>query len=947
MKVINREGNVEPMDISLIQRKIQTLAHCEPKLDINVIELTICVIDNIHDEITTSELDNYTIAVCHEIVKYTPTKNDILTSTDSDKLQKIKLDYKKLANRLLADDMSKYTEDDFIINIQKALTRNLNLDIRHMMKKIIKSSKIDYYVIKRDGNRELVDIQKIQQRIENLIFDKEIGDPLTTVDSCKVTIKVVKELFDGITTSQLDQIASKTAFNFAKHDREYDHLAKRLAISNLHKNTVDSFSQMMKTLYTDDRISKEIYQLVDQNKEQIDSFIDYSRDYLFDYFGIHSLQNTYLIVNNGQVIERPQHMYMRCAIEIHRSNMDKVKETYDMLSLHYAIHATPTLFNSCLKNNQLSSCMLLTNDDDSVEGIFETIKDCAILGSKSGGIGLSVNNIRASGSIIRSSGRPSDGVPSFLTIHDKVSTVIDQGRKRPMSIAMYIEPWHADFIEFLEMRAVDNTTKLQGRHLFYAVWSNNLLMERAENNELWSFFCPIDAPKLQNTYGDEFKKHYLEYENAKLYRKQMPAREVYCLIAKQMKEHGRIYHLNKDACNEKSNLKNVGHLNCSNLCCEILIPSGRINGEKEIGVCTLASINLTKFVTPAVFNNQGVIISNGKYDFDQLGKYVQILVENLNNVIDVQMYPVEAGKRSSMRHRPIGIGVQGLANVFMAMGYPYTSKPAKELNQHISEVIYYHSLKKSMELAERDGSYETFAGSPASQGILQPHLWKDQPSEIAYKYSWDEIGEEVKRRGLRNSILTAYMPTAGTSQLLGNYSSFEPAVSNLYARHTQAGNFIVRNYQLIKLLEQLNLWDDQMYNDIINAEGSIQGITSIPQSIRDIYKTVWELKVKDQIDMCADRGRFICQTQSFNVHIENATVSKITSVIAYGMKKGLKTIAYYTRSRSALTPVKVTTGNTLNTTVNKDNKLNSKTKDDNKSPKKYECTDEVCVSCQS
>lgn len=789
------------------------------------------------------------------------------------------------------------------------------------------------YVVKRGGQCEELSLDKIAKRLRFLANSPTV---LSNVNIMEITIAVVGAIINNISTSELDDIAAWECSSRATEIDEYETLATRIAISNNHKNTKNKFSLMIKDLgeLSKPTIRSEIVDLVLANADTYDNMIVDDRDNLFDYFGIKTLEKIYLLILNGKVVERPQYMWMRTAVELHRDNIPMVKETYDMLSQHYFTHASPTLFNACTVKPQLSSCMLLTNAGDSIEGIYETLKQCSILGATSGGLGVSVSNIRATGSTIGSSKRESKGVPGFLTLHNLNCTIIDQGGKRKMSEAIYIEPWHADFPTILHMRANDNTTPLATKELFYAVWSNNLLYQRARDGKDWSFFCPVDAPKLLSTYGDEFEKIYVEYENAGLARSTMSAQELYVQIAIMMNETGMPYHLNKDACNAKSNMKNVGHLNSSNLCAEILIPSGFIDGHNEIGVCTLASINLTKFVTPIKYSPSGEVISLGEYNFNELHRITQVACTNLNLVIDNQLYPLIEGEISSKRHRPIGIGIQGLANVFQLMGMPYESVAAKELNWRIAETIYHGALTKSMDLAKTHGSYETFIGSPASQGKLQPHLWIDYGSKkLNYNYDWDELAKSVQTTGLRNALVVAYMPTASTSQLFGNFSSFEPATANIFARHTLAGTFIVLNKHLVSDLKNLNLWNKNMKDKIIALEGSVQNLSNIPEHIRKVYKTVWEMRTSHLMDMSADRGQFIDHTQSFNLYIANPSIKKTTAIIMYGMKLGLKTISYYTRSRAARDAVKQTVDRSI------ENELSNNPA--------MECTDDVCYTCQS
>lgn len=794
------------------------------------------------------------------------------------------------------------------------------------------------YVVKRNGNSEELSLDKIAKRIRKLALEEPILDKINIME---IVPEVVKNIYNNISTTELDDNAAWLCSCRSIEEPQYESLAVRISVDNNHKNTKSTFSGMMKFIKQSKKItlSDDIYNLVLKNKDTIDAMIINSRDNLFSYFGFKTLDKIYLLQIDGKIIERPQYMWMRTALDIHRDNMEMVKECYDLLSQHYFTHATPTLFNSSLKLNQQSSCMLLTNFEDSIDGIYQTIKDCSVLGARAAGIGLDMTNIRSKGSVIKSTGRPSRGIPAFITIHDVNATVVDQGNKRKMSSAIYLQPWHSDFIDVMEMKSTDNTSPLRARELFYAVWSNNLLYERAKNGEMWSFFCPTETPKLLNTWGDEFRDAYLEYEKNKLYTKQISAQDLYKKLALLMIETGGPYHLNKDECNAKSNMKNVGHINSSNLCAEILIPNGHIDGNYEIGVCTLASINLTKFVDGCVkYDNDGNMLSRPTYDFEQLSNISGNICNNLNNIIDTQYYQLDACKLSSARHRPIGIGIQGLADVFMMMGYAYTSPEAKMLNWQIAEAIYYGAIMKSMELAKRDGPYSTFQGSPASQGKLQPHLWVERGSDkLPYRYDWDNIGMQVQKVGLRNALLIAFMPTASTSQLLDNFSSFEPCHANIFARHTLAGVFNVLNKHLVRDLKSMNIWNIHIKERIIAANGSVQYIREIPQSLRDVYKTVWEIPQKDLLDMSADRGQFICHTQSLNVYFNDPTISKVTSLLMYGMKKKLKTISYYTNSGAAIDPVKFTVS------VSEENKA----KQDKIDKKTVVCTEDVCTSCSA
>lgn len=807
-------------------------------------------------------------------------------------------------------------------------------------------------VIKRSGEAEEVMFDKISERIRRLVEEP----PKLQIDIGKLTQIVIQSLVDLITTSQIDKITANVCCDLSMYGNyDYEVLARRIELSNLYKNTFHKFSQFMKYMVAEEKslIGDWVGEYIDQHGEQLDEMIDETRDSQFSYLGISTMLNSYLLIDsNKKVVERPQYLWMRTAIELWGDNMDAVKECYDLISQFYMTQATPTLFNSCLKKNQLSSCMLLTNREDSIPGIYDTLRNASVLGAESAGIGVDVTNIRSKGTLISSSNRPSRGVIPFLKLYDSTAAdIIDQGGKRPMSIAVYMQPWHADFVEFIKLRSNDDNGQYRFRELFYAVWNNNLLNERAEKNLTWSFFCPTRAPKLLTTYGKVFEEAYIEYENAGVYNFQMPAKEVYKIIAKLMIETGQPYHLNKDSCNFKSNLKNVAQINCSNLCTEILIPSGMIEGIENIGVCTLASINLKKLTTPCKFNMDGEIEINGSFDFEKLRQVTRNAVKNLNKCISHQRYSLDACMESSFNYRPIGVGIQGLAEVFMLLGYEYESPEARELNQHISEEIYYGALQESMCLAKKYGCYTGFEGSPAQQGKLQPHLWEEYNKiygidwPIKYKYDWDAIAKEVQTTGLYNSLLIAYMPTASTSRLFNTIASFDPNIANIYTKKTIASEFIIINHNLMNTLKEIGIWSYDLQKKIIIADGSVQKILEIPPKIRAIYKTAYEMSMKNIMNMAADRGFFICQSQSLNLYFGDISMPKITSAINYGMKIGLKTIAYYTRSRSATEAVKVTLMSSSNTTELLDN--NSQFNKKNTKPNECNKEDKTCEACMS
>ena len=755
-------------------------------------------------------------------------------------------------------------------------------------------------VIKRTKRVEVFDLKKIITRITKLTIEPTI---LNNVNVMTIIQDISKHIVDRMTTTELDILASDICAQLATDEAQYGELAKRIVVSNNYKNTVSSFDVMMRSI--EHMVNDDIIGIMNLNIFTIDEMIDQSRDLLFDFHGFKTLEATYLTRGiDEEIVERPQHVWMRVALEIHRDDMAAVKETYDMLSTHKFTHASPTLFNSCFKKNQLSSCMLLKNRADSVVGIFETIKECAQLGAASAGIGVAVTNIRAKGSLIRSTNRPSKGLISFMLPHNTTCFTIDQGGKRKMSEAIYCEPWHADFMELLQYKSPTNKSGAILDKLFLGVWGNTLLNDRVKAGKSWSFFCPTKAPKLLTSFGAAFNAAYEEYEAAGLANTVLPAIDVYLAITELMIERGQPYNLNKDACNAKSNLKNVSIIDSSNLCAEVLIPSGNIGGEYEIGVCTLASINIPAFVTPAVWNEDGSVAVEGSIDHEGIKHAVEVLVRNLNKIIDHQLYVLPACKRSSMRHRPIGIGIQGLADVFMALGIAFESPEAQLLNWKIAEEMYAAALGESGRLAMLDGSYETFPGSPASQGILQPHLWQQYGSSpLPYNYNWDQMGQQVAQDGLRNSLLLAFMPTASTSHLFGGYAAFDPCSANIIAKKNLVGTFIVTNKWLLAVLKTMKLWNNDLKENIIANNGSIQHL-DLPPRVLETFKIAWEMNPVTLMQMSADRGQFICQSQSFNLYIKNPSPKKLMALISHGYDLGLKTISYYIRTRGATDPVK-------------------------------------------
>ncbi|GAA0892417.1 ribonucleoside-diphosphate reductase subunit alpha [Fulvivirga kasyanovii] len=750
-------------------------------------------------------------------------------------------------------------------------------------------------VIKRDGRRESVKFDKVTARIEKLCY----GLDLNYIEPVDIAKKVINGIYDGVTTVELDNLAAETAASLTTKHPDFALLAARIAISNLHKVTSKSFSNTMKRLYTyvDPKtgenaplLSKEAYGVIKKHAALLDSSIIYDRDFSYDYFGFKTLERSYLMKIDGKIVERPQHMLMRVAVGIHMDDIEAAIETYNLLSEKWFTHATPTLFNAGTPKPQLSSCFLLTMQDDSIDGIYDTLKQCAKISQSAGGIGLSIHNVRATGSYIKGTGGVSNGIVPMLRNFDMTARYVDQGGgKRKGSFAIYLEPWHADIFDFLDLKKNHGKEELRARDLFYALWISDLFMKRVEDNDVWSLFCPNEAPGLSESYGDDFEKLYTKYEREGKYRKQVKAQDLWFEILEAQIETGTPYMLYKDAANKKSNQKNLGTIKSSNLCTEIM----EYTAPDEVAVCNLASIALPKFVT-----------EDGKFDHKKLYEITKVITRNLNKVIDINYYPVEEAKKSNLRHRPIGIGVQGLADTFLMLKMPFDSDEARGLNKHIHETIYFAAMTASMELAKEYGPYETFKGSPVSKGIFQFDMWGVTPD--SGRWDWDSLKKEVKKNGVRNSLLLAPMPTASTSQILGNNECFEPYTSNIYTRRTLSGEFIIVNKHLMKDLIGLGLWNDGMKNRLIEANGSIQNIPEIPQHVKDLYRTVWEISQKAIIDMAADRGAYICQSQSMNVHIQDPNFGKLTSMHFYAWKKGLKTGMYYLRSKAAASAIQFT-----------------------------------------
>jgi len=750
-------------------------------------------------------------------------------------------------------------------------------------------------VVKRDGRRESVKFDKITARIEKLCY----GLDLQYIQPVEVAKKVISGIYDGVTTIELDNLAAETAASMTTIHPEYAKLAARIAISNLHKDTSKSFSNTMKRLYTyinpvtgenTPLVSKVFYGVVRKHASLLDSSIIYDRDYSYDYFGFKTLERSYLTKIDGKIVERPQHVLMRVAVGIHGEDIESALETYNLMSEKWFTHATPTLFNAGTPKPQLSSCFLLTMKEDSIDGIYDTLKQCAKISQSAGGIGLSIHNIRGKGSFIRGTNGVSNGIIPMLRNFDMTARYVDQGGgKRKGSFAVYLEPWHSDIFDFLELKKNHGKEELRARDLFYALWIPDLFMKRVENNEEWSLFCPNEAKGLSEVYGENFEKLYFKYEKEGLARKKVKAQDLWFEIIEAQIETGVPYMLYKDAANKKSNQKNLGTIKSSNLCTEIM----EYTAPDEVAVCNLASIALPKFVN-----------EKGEFDHQKLYDITYVITKNLNKVIDVNYYPVPEARNSNLRHRPIGIGVQGLADTFILTRLPFDSEGAKKLNKEIFETIYFAAVTASKDLAMKEGTYETYKGSPSSKGFLQFDMWGVTPD--SRRWDWISLKQEIKKHGLRNSLLVAPMPTASTSQILGNNECFEPYTSNIYLRRVLSGEFIVVNKHLMKDLIQLGLWNDQMKNKLIQANGSIQAFNEIPQNIKDLYKTVWEISQKVILDMAAERGAYICQSQSLNIHIPDPNFGKLTSMHFYAWKKGLKTGMYYLRSKPAVDAIKFT-----------------------------------------
>lgn len=751
------------------------------------------------------------------------------------------------------------------------------------------------FVLKRDGRKEPIMFDKITARIRKLNYGL---NPL--VDPVRVAMRVIEGLYDGVTTSELDNLAAEIAATMTTTHPDYAKLAARISVSNLHKNTKKSFSETMTDLYlyvnprTGKKaplLSDEVHEIIQKNADKLDSSIIYNRDFGYDFFGFKTLERSYLLKLNGVIVERPQHMLMRVSIGIHLEDIEAALETYELMSKRYFTHATPTLFNSGTPKPQMSSCFLLTMKDDSIDGIYDTLKQTAKISQSAGGIGLSIHNVRATGSYIAGTNGTSNGIVPMLRVFNDTARYVDQGGgKRKGSFAIYVEPWHADIFDFLELKKNHGKEEMRARDLFYAMWTPDLFMKRVEKNADWTLMCPNECPDLYNVHADEFDAMYLKYESEGRGRRTIKARELWEKILESQIETGTPYMLYKDAANRKSNQKNLGTIRSSNLCTEIM----EYTAPDEVAVCNLASIALPMFVKDGAFDHQAL------YD-------VTVRVtKNLNRVIDRNYYPVIEAQNSNFRHRPVGLGVQGLADAFIMLRLPFTSEEAKKLNQEIFETLYFAAVTASSEEAKNEGPYETYKGSPMSKGEFQHNLWGIKDEELSGRWDWAALRKTVKKQGVRNSLLVAPMPTASTSQILGNNECFEPYTSNIYTRRVLSGEFIVVNKHLLEDLVDRGLWNEDMKQELMRNNGSVQGIEGIPQDLKELYKTVWEMSMKDIIDMSRQRGYFIDQSQSLNLFMEGATMAKLTSMHFYGWKSGLKTGMYYLRTKSAVDAIKFT-----------------------------------------
>ena len=756
------------------------------------------------------------------------------------------------------------------------------------------------YVVKRDGKKEPVMFDKITARVRKLCYGLN-----SLVDPIKVAMRVIEGVYDGVSTSELDNLAAEIAATLTTTHPDYAKVAARIAVSNLHKNTKKSFSQTITDLhdYVNPRtgkkasmIAEDVYKIIMDHADKLDSTIIYNRDFGYDFFGFKTLERSYLLRINGQIVERPQHMLMRVSIGIHKEDIDAAIETYELMSKRFFTHATPTLFNSGTPKPQMSSCFLLQMQDDSIEGIYDTLKQTAKISQSAGGIGLSIHNIRATGSYIRGTNGTSNGIVPMLKVYNDTARYVDQGGgKRKGSFAIYLEPWHADVFQFLDLKKNHGKEEMRARDLFYAMWIPDLFMKRVEEDANWTLMCPNECPNLFDTYGEEFEKLYISYEMADKGRKTIKARELWEKILEAQIETGNPYMLYKDAANRKSNHKNLGTIRSSNLCTEIM----EYTAKDEVAVCNLASIAIPMYISE---NAQGEKF----FDHKKLFKVTKKITKNLDTVIDVNFYPVKEAENSNFRHRPVGLGIQGLADAFILLRMPFTSDEAKKLNQEIFETIYFSALTASMELAREKEPYSTFKGSPISKGEFQFNMWNVSEDDLSGRWDWKKLRNQILEHGVRNSLLVAPMPTASTSQILGNNEAFEPYTSNIYTRRVLSGEFIIVNKHLLEDLVELSLWNHEMKEEIMRANGSIQHIDVIPQNLKELYKTVWEMSMKDIIDMARQRGYFIDQSQSLNLFMQDPDFGKLTSMHFYAWKSGLKTGMYYLRTKSAVNAIQFT-----------------------------------------
>ncbi|KAG5246089.1 ribonucleoside-diphosphate reductase [Salix suchowensis] len=809
------------------------------------------------------------------------------------------------------------------------------------------------YVIKRDGSQEPVCFDKIAARLKKLSY----GLSNDHCDPVLVARKVCAGVYRSVTTTQLDELAAETAASMTANHPDYALLAARISVSNLHKNTKKSFSETIKLMYNNfskgsgqkaPLIADDIYEIIMKNAERLDSEILYYRDFEYDYFGFKTLERSYLLKVDGKIVERPQHLLMRVAVGIHKHDIESATKTYHLMAQSWFTHATPTLFNAGTTHPQLSSCFLLCMKDDSIEGIYDTLKECAVISKLAGGIGIAIHNIHATGSYIRGTNGASNGIVPMLRVFNNTARYVDQGGgKRKGAFAIYLEPWHADIFEFLYLRKNHGKEEHRARDLFLALWIPDLFMERVRGDGRWSLFCPNEAPGLADCWGQEFEKLYTQYESEDRAKKIISARKLWFEILNSQIETGTPYMLFKDSCNRKSNQQNLGTIKSSNLCAEVI----EFTSPTETAVCNLASIGLPRYVmergVPAESQSSKMVgcrESKRRYfDFEKLAEVTATITSNLNKIIDVNYYPVETARRSNLRHRPIGIGVQGLADTFILLGMPFDSPEAKRLNKDIFETIYYHALKSSSELAAKEGPYESYRGSPVSKGILQMDMWGVTPSD---RWDWDALREMISESGVRNSLLIAPMPTASTSQILGNNECFEPYTSNIYSRRVLSGEFVVMNRHLLHDLTEIGLWSPALKNKIIYENGSVSKIPEIPEQLKAIYKTVWEIKQKTLVDMAADRGCYIDQSQSLNIHMEQPDFGKLTSLHFHSWSKGLKTGMYYLRTRAAADAIKFTVDTTVLNTEN----ANKAEDDVNSDMAQAACSlqnPEECMACGS